>query len=90
MNREGFQNRLIAFISNKLVEPHIAVSVEPDTLLFEEGLIDSMRILDLIAFVEGALSIQIPDHRVTLKNFHSAGAITKAFVEEATVEKGRL
>ena len=40
---------------------------------------DSLKILDLIAFVESSLGIHIPDHEVTLENFRTIRAISGAF-----------
>lgn len=51
------------------------------TLLFD-GLIDSIRVLDLIAFVESSLFITIPDEKIRLENFRNIRAIGEAFVLE--------
>lgn len=57
--------------------------VGPDTPLFEEGYINSLRILDLIAFVEKALGRRIPDRAVRLANFRTVATIVRAFHPDA-------
>ena len=86
MNQEQFEARLVAFISKKLVAPTAGVTVGPETLLFEEGLIDSLQILAMIAFVERDLDIRIPDSAVRLKSFQSVRAIAETFVQETIHE----
>ena len=56
-------------------------SVTRATLLFD-GLIDSIRVLDLIAFVESSLGTTIPDEKIRLENFRNVRAIGEAFVLE--------
>jgi acyl carrier protein len=51
--------------------------------LFEEGVITSLRVLDLIAFVEELTGTRIPDSEVRLANFRSVRAIAAAFGEES-------
>jgi acyl carrier protein len=53
--------------------------IRRNTLLFETGLIDSIRILDLIAFIEVTIGASIPDHAIRLENFRSIAAIGGAF-----------
>ena len=77
--RDEFERRLTRFINEKLLGGGQAVGV--DTLLFEEGYINSLRVLDLLAFVEKTLGRKIPDHTVRLANFRSVRAITRTFLE---------
>ena len=51
-----------------------------ETALFEEGLINSIKILDLMAFVEKSIGVKIPDKLVVMKHFRSPRAITETFV----------
>ncbi len=72
-----FQRELTAFV--KVLAPEHAHKIRATTRLFETGIIDSLRVLDLIAHIENALGIRIPDERITLENFRSILAITHAF-----------
>ena len=56
--------------------------VQAETPLFATGLLDSLSILHLLAFVEQYTGRTIPDHLVVMKNFHSAAAIAETFSPE--------
>jgi acyl carrier protein len=47
-----------------------------DDDLLGSGVIDSLGILQLVAFVEDQFGIQIPDEDVVLENFQSVAALT--------------
>ena len=52
-------------------------AVDRDTRLFEDGYMNSLRILDLIAMVEKALGARIPDRSVRLANFRTIATIVR-------------
>ncbi len=52
-----------------------AVVVAPDTDIIGEGLVDSLRIFKLIAFVEEAFKITIQPDEVLLENFQTLRAL---------------
>lgn len=79
LDARKFEADLVSFINTTLV-PQGKGIVAAETHLFEEGLINSIKILDLMAFVERALGEKIPDRLVVMKNFRSARAITSTFV----------
>jgi acyl carrier protein len=54
--------------------------VGPDDSLLESGTIDSMGVLQLVAFLEGTCAIKIEDDDLTPENFDTLSAIS-AFVE---------
>ena len=45
--------------------------VDDDTELFESGLIDSMRILQLIAWTERETGRRVQDQQIQMDNFHT-------------------
>lgn len=49
--------------------------INDDTLLFEEGIFDSMGLLNLIAFLEESFNIQVADSELDASNFGSIRAI---------------
>ena len=53
--------------------------IEPHSQLFAERLIDSIRILDLIAWTERALGRPIADVEIRMDNFASAERIAEVF-----------
>jgi acyl carrier protein len=72
-----FQRGLTGFI--RTLAPEHAGRVRSTTRLFESGVIDSQKVLDLISYVENQTGIHIPDEKITLENFRSILAITNAF-----------
>lgn len=58
------------------------VRIGPDTELFS-GLIDSMKILLLIAWTERAIGRPIPDEQIRMDNFQTPRRIADVFATEA-------
>ena len=88
-SREEFQRELtdlIAFGLSSRRRPSSRVEVNPDTPLFESGLIDSLAILELIAFVEHATGRLIAARQVHLEHFGSINRICESFWREAPRE----
>ena len=76
-----FERQLAHFINDTLLKGEGGVG--PDTRLFEDGYINSLRVLDLIAFVEKTLGRRIPDRAVRLANFRTVATIVRAFHPDA-------
>ena len=55
--------------------------IHADTPLFAGGLLDSMRILELIAWTERAIGSEIPDGAIRTDNFASAARIAELFAD---------
>jgi len=81
VDRERFIYELVAWLERRLAPP--GMTITPTTVLFEGRLIDSVRILELIAWVERATDRQIPDSRIVMDNFRTAERIADVFLEEA-------
>jgi acyl carrier protein len=54
--------------------------IKDDTLLFDEGIFDSMGLLNLISFLEENFSIEVADSELDASNFGSIDAIV-SFLE---------
>jgi acyl carrier protein len=78
------EEALAHFINATLLGGGTAVG--PDTRLFEDGYINSLRILDLIAMIEKSLGRRIPDRAVRLSNFRTIATIVRAFHPDAASE----
>jgi acyl carrier protein len=53
--------------------------INAGTPLFESGLIDSIRILKLIAWTEQATGRRIPDEQIRMDNFRTVERIAEVF-----------
>lgn len=80
---------LLRFVRDKLAAPGIATSITPDTRLFEDRVVDSLKILELIAFIQSAIGRKIPDSQIVLANFRSIATISRVFtgVESIAVRR---
>jgi acyl carrier protein len=56
------------------------VSVDADTPLFTGRLLDSLKVLELIAFTEQAIGRAIPDSRIRMDNFQTVSRIAAVFL----------
>jgi acyl carrier protein len=79
--RATFIDRTVAWINQRLAPAGVAVTA--DTPLFIGGLINSIRVLELIAWTERAIGAEIPDQRIRMDNFCTVRRIAEVFVVEA-------
>jgi acyl carrier protein len=78
-----FREQLLGFINGPLAE-HRGLRLDQtpanyQTKLFEQGWIDSLGIIDLIAFIERKNGSPIPPRMIDMKNFGSVNQIADAF-----------
>ena len=52
------------------------VSLSPDESLIESGIVDSLRILRLVAFIEENFSVVVDDTEVVPENFETINAMS--------------
>lgn len=57
--------------------PHLASEVTADTPLLEQGLLDSLGLMKLIAFLERRYRLSVPEQEITPENFRSLATIRK-------------
>jgi acyl carrier protein len=57
--------------------PQLAVGITDDTELLDEGLLDSLGVMKLVAFLEHRYSCMIPEENIRSENFHNLAAIRK-------------
>ena len=77
MDHATFVVRTVEWINRTLVP--VGVTVDADTPLFANGLINSIRVLQLIAWTEHALDMRIPDARIRMDHFRTVRTIADAF-----------
>ena len=69
---------LLTFIREDLLEGH-AADLNSDSYLFDEGMVDSLGILRLIAFLELEIGRAIADHEVVMEHFRTIRTIDRTF-----------
>jgi 2-hydroxymuconate-semialdehyde hydrolase len=74
MAREQIYNHLRSFIVDQLLDGD-GEDLDADTRLLEVGIIDSMTMINLIAFIERRFELLIPHADVTPTNFETLGAV---------------
>jgi acyl carrier protein len=79
--RDRFADDLLEWVRRRLAPEGVRITA--DTALFEEAEIDSIRILELIAWVERALGRTIPDRWIRMDHFASVRRIADTFAGEA-------
>jgi acyl carrier protein len=75
-----FETALVSFINTELLLDSNP-TIGPDTALFEDGIIDSLKILNLLAFIESTVGRAIPDEEIVMKHFRTARVIAERFAE---------
>ena len=76
-NRAEFVERMVRWL-NQDVAPK-GVTVLADTPLFATRLLDSLKVLELIAFTEQAIGCAIPDSHIRMDNFQTVSRIATVF-----------
>jgi len=79
--RERFEREMVRWIEERIAPA--GVRIDASTPLFARGILNSIRILELIAWTERAVGRPIPDVQIRLDNFHSVARIARVFVPEA-------
>jgi acyl carrier protein len=55
--------------------PHLLPHISEDILLVESGLLDSLLLMNLVAFLERSHNLIIPDDQIVPENFASLAAV---------------
>ena len=79
--RENTAQKLLQFINGELLAGTGRVAAE-DTSLFDDGWINSLHILKLIAWIEVASRRDIPDDQIVMKYFRNVRTIVDRFLSE--------
>jgi acyl carrier protein len=76
--QEEFARAMLIWL-NEEVAPK-GVRVDADTPLFATRLLDSLKVLELIAFTEQAIGRAIPDCDIRMDNFQTVARIAAVFL----------
>jgi acyl carrier protein len=78
VSSQDLESRLLRFVNGHLL-PDGDEPVDATTPLFAGGRINSLRLLNLLAFVERTLDMEIPEEEIVMDRFHSVRRIAEAF-----------
>ncbi|HEY7407692.1 MAG TPA: hypothetical protein VH638_05455 [Gemmatimonadaceae bacterium] len=78
--RTRFETAMLAWLNSRFVSKGVVLT--PDTPLFARGVIDSMGILELIAWTEVNTGQIVPDECIRMDNFGTVARIARMFVQE--------
>lgn len=79
---EQIFNTLASFFAQQGGGREPATAVAPDTDIIGEGLVDSLGIFKLIAFVEEKFAVTIEPDEVLLENFQTLRAVRNLIVKK--------
>ena len=71
------ESRLIDYFKEK-----VDTVVDSDTLLLEEKVIDSMGVIELVAFLEATYGVEFTDDDLTVDNFKTIGSISELILSK--------
>jgi len=69
-----YKTALIEYIKEEIMRNRNA-KLDADTDLLSAGILDSLGILQLVAFIEEKFGVKIPDEDVVFENFQSVNAL---------------
>ena len=80
-DRANFLNGLLAWLNGRFA-PH-GPTIAADTPLFATGLIESLRVLEVIAWTEREIGHEISDVSIRIDNFATPARIAELFATGA-------
>jgi acyl carrier protein len=82
----AFEAALLRFINAELLLGSNR-TIDVDSALFEDAIIDSLKILHLLAFIESAIGRAIPDEEIVMKHFRTVRIIAERFAGEHRMDE---
>ena len=83
MDKTAITKEIIKYISGESLTD--INSLKDDTLIFENGLLDSMGLLFLIEFLKDKYGMEVTDEELNPENFESVNRIV-SFIESKSVK----
>jgi acyl carrier protein len=82
MTTADLERAVLTFVNDALLRDRPKVTAADR--LFEDGHLDSLRVLELIRFIEDSTGRRIPDRSIRLATFRSVRAIARAFSDDGS------
>jgi acyl carrier protein len=80
MDKNTASKELLNYINNTIFGRGSGIEIDENTQLFEDRLINSLKIIELIAFLEKKFRIKVDDQMVTMENFKSVKTMVDKFL----------
>lgn len=68
---------LAAFIEKNLIGEDRGISITDETLLIEKGIVDSIGLMQIVAFLEERSGVRVSDDDITPENFETVPDIVR-------------
>ena len=81
MKKVNIEKRVKKVISRRHLANDSKLEMSKDTRMFEDLGFDSIRILELLVFLEDEFAVEVPDNAYINGSFDSVGAIVMLFDE---------
>lgn len=79
-----FVTEMLRWLNDEVAPPGTVIGAE--TQLFATRLLDSLRVLELIAFTEQEIGAAIPDSHIRMDNFQTVSRIASVFLRHTEDE----
>jgi acyl carrier protein len=73
---QEIEARLRGFVVSEFLREHGVNTVDPHDDLLSSGVIDSMGVMELVAFIQEDLGVQVDDEDIVAENFRTLRALT--------------
>lgn len=74
MNEREIERQLIEYLQQTLARGQ---TVAPDTPLLASGMLDSMALTHVVAFIERSFGVSVPDDALVAANFRTPALVAK-------------
>ena len=71
------KREIATFIEKNLLGESRGITISDTTPLIEDGLLDSMGLMQIVAFLEERAGVRVPDDEVSPENFETVEAIER-------------
>lgn len=75
LSKEQIITALTSYLIEHVLAPNGIHEIAPDDDLLEDGLIDSLGVMHLLAYIQSELGFEVPPENVTVENFISIQAL---------------
>jgi acyl carrier protein len=82
MQRDELAQVVVTFVKDICARHSIAVQqLDGDTDLFATSILDSLRFVELVTFIQADLGVDVPDKKLVTRYFQTANVIAQNFAE---------